>query len=73
MSGDFVEDNTLTVYVRRLRKKLGDAVPIITVRGDRLSCGSVKKKSESFLKEYKKLWRVRNLIPGMIKKAHGAY
>lgn len=33
ISGDFVEDNTLTVYVKRLRKKLGDAVPIITVRG----------------------------------------
>ena len=33
ISGDFVEDNTLTVYVKRLRKKLGDSVPIITVRG----------------------------------------
>lgn len=33
IGGDFVEDNTLTVYVKRLRKKLGDAVPIITVRG----------------------------------------
>ncbi|RBP66030.1 DNA-binding response OmpR family regulator [Alkalibaculum bacchi] len=29
----FVEDNTLTVYVKRLREKLGDAVKIETVRG----------------------------------------
>lgn len=33
ISGNFVEDNTLTVYVRRLREKLGDAVNITTVRG----------------------------------------
>lgn len=33
ISGDFVEDNTLTVYVKRLREKLGDAVSITTVRG----------------------------------------
>lgn len=33
ISGDFVEDNTLTVYVRRLRQKLGDAIRITTVRG----------------------------------------
>lgn len=33
IGGDFVEDNTLTVYVRRLRQKLGDAVHITTVRG----------------------------------------
>lgn len=32
-TGNFVEDNTLTVYIRRLRKKLGDAVKIETVRG----------------------------------------
>lgn len=32
-SGNFVEDNTLTVYVKRLREKLGDAVKIQTVRG----------------------------------------
>lgn len=32
-SGNFVEDNTLTVYVKRLREKLGDAVQIETVRG----------------------------------------
>lgn len=31
--GNFVEDNTLTVYVKRLREKLGDAVKIETVRG----------------------------------------
>lgn len=31
--GNFVEDNTLTVYVKRLRGKLGDAVNIETVRG----------------------------------------
>lgn len=33
IGGDFVEDNTLTVYVKRLRQKLGDAVRITTVRG----------------------------------------
>ena len=32
-SGNFVEDNTLTVYIKRLREKLGDAVNIQTVRG----------------------------------------
>ncbi len=35
-AGDFVNDNTLTVYVRRLRKKLeepGDSPVIATVRG----------------------------------------
>ena len=32
-SGNFVEDNTLTVYIKRLRSKLGDAVDIQTVRG----------------------------------------
>ncbi|MDO4280220.1 MAG: response regulator transcription factor [Peptococcaceae bacterium] len=32
-AGNFVEDNTLTVYVKRLREKLGDAVHIETVRG----------------------------------------
>jgi DNA-binding response OmpR family regulator len=32
-AGNFVEDNTLTVYVKRLREKLGDAVSIETVRG----------------------------------------
>jgi len=32
-SGNFVEDNTLTVYIKRLRDKLGDAVNIQTVRG----------------------------------------
>jgi len=32
-SGSFVEDNTLTVYIKRLRGKLGDAVDIKTVRG----------------------------------------
>ena len=32
-AGSFVEDNTLTVYVKRLREKLGDAVHIETVRG----------------------------------------
>ena len=31
--GNFVEDNTLTVYVKRLREKLGNAVNIETVRG----------------------------------------
>ena len=31
--GNFVEDNTLTVYIKRLREKLGDAVHIDTVRG----------------------------------------
>ena len=32
-SGIFVEDNTLTVYVKRLRDKLGDAINIETLRG----------------------------------------
>ncbi|MDR0293840.1 MAG: response regulator transcription factor [Oscillospiraceae bacterium] len=32
-AGNFVEDNTLTVYVKRLREKLGRAVNIETVRG----------------------------------------
>lgn len=32
-SGNFVEDNTLTVYIKRLREKLGDAMQIETVRG----------------------------------------
>ena len=32
-AGNFVEDNTLTVYIKRLREKLGDAVHIETVRG----------------------------------------
>lgn len=31
--GNFVEDNTLTVYVKRLREKLGGAIHIETVRG----------------------------------------
>ncbi len=31
--GNFVEDNTLTVYVKRLREKLGDSINIETVRG----------------------------------------
>ena len=30
---NFVEDNTLTVYVKRLREKLGEAINIETVRG----------------------------------------
>ncbi|MCL2019739.1 MAG: response regulator transcription factor [Oscillospiraceae bacterium] len=32
-AGNFVEDNTLTVYIKRLREKLGDAIKIETVRG----------------------------------------
>ena len=32
-AGDFVEDNTLTVCIRRLRQKLGAAAAIETVRG----------------------------------------
>ena len=32
-AGNFVEDNTLTVYIKRLRGKLGEAVNIQTVRG----------------------------------------
>lgn len=32
-AGNFVEDNTLTVYIKRLREKLGDNVNIETVRG----------------------------------------
>jgi len=33
VDGNFVEDNTLTVYVKRLREKLGEAIKIETVRG----------------------------------------
>jgi DNA-binding response OmpR family regulator len=33
ISGDFVNDNTLTVYVKRLREKLEDESLIKTVRG----------------------------------------
>jgi DNA-binding response OmpR family regulator len=32
-AGNFVEDNTLTVYIKRLREKLGGYVNIETVRG----------------------------------------
>ena len=32
-AGNYVEDNTLTVYVKRLREKLGDSISIETVRG----------------------------------------
>ena len=32
-AGNFVEDNTLTVYIKRLREKLGGTVNIETVRG----------------------------------------
>ncbi|MCL2704134.1 MAG: response regulator transcription factor [Defluviitaleaceae bacterium] len=32
-AGSFVEDNTLTVYIKRLREKLGDSLNIETVRG----------------------------------------
>lgn len=32
-AGSFVEDNTLTVYIKRLREKLGDSLTIETVRG----------------------------------------
>jgi len=32
-AGNYVEDNTLTVYIKRLREKLGSAVNIETVRG----------------------------------------
>ncbi|ONI39203.1 DNA-binding response regulator [Candidatus Epulonipiscium fishelsonii] len=31
--GNFVEDNTLTVYIKRIREKLGNAINIETVRG----------------------------------------
>ena len=32
-AGQFVEDNTLSVYMKRLREKLGDAAHIETIRG----------------------------------------
>lgn len=32
-AGNFVEDNTLTVYIKRLREKLGDNIWIETIRG----------------------------------------
>lgn len=33
IDGNFVEDNTLTVYIKRLREKLGKSINIETVRG----------------------------------------
>jgi DNA-binding response OmpR family regulator len=39
-AGNFVEDNTLTVYIKRLREKLGDAANIETVRGSGYICRS---------------------------------
>ena len=33
VDGNFVEDNTLTVYIKRLREKLGESINIETVRG----------------------------------------
>ncbi len=33
IAGNFVEDNTLTVYIKRIREKLGDADVIRTVKG----------------------------------------
>ncbi len=33
IDGNFVEDNTLTVYIKRIREKLGDAINIETIRG----------------------------------------
>lgn len=32
-AGNYVEDNTLTVYIKRLREKLGDNIHIETIRG----------------------------------------
>lgn len=32
-TGNYVEDNTLTVYIKRLREKLGDNIHIETIRG----------------------------------------
>ena len=33
IAGNFVNDNTLTVYIKRIREKLGDETIIKTVRG----------------------------------------
>ncbi len=33
ISGNFVEDNTLTVYIKRIRQKLGDSDIIRTIKG----------------------------------------
>lgn len=33
IDGSFVEDNTLTVYIKRIREKLGDSINIETIRG----------------------------------------
>ncbi|MCR4787138.1 MAG: response regulator transcription factor [Lachnospiraceae bacterium] len=33
IDGNFVEDNTLTVYIKRIREKLGDSISIETIRG----------------------------------------
>lgn len=38
ISGNFVEDNTLTIYVKRLCEKLGDTVNITTVSGINSRC-----------------------------------
>jgi DNA-binding response OmpR family regulator len=38
--GSFVEDNTLTVYIKRLREKLGGGVNIETVRGQGYRAGT---------------------------------
>ena len=57
ISGDFVEDNTLTVYVKRLRKKLGDAVQISTVRGR-------SAHATGYRGSYRRLPRSRRRRPG---------
>lgn len=47
-AGEFVNDNTLTVYVGRLRKKLGDTEkePLIeTVPGRRIPAAAVRRKN----------------------------
>ena len=33
MAGNFVNDNTLTVYIKRIREKLGENDIITTVKG----------------------------------------
>ena len=68
-----MEDNTLTVYVKRLRKKLGNAVQISTVRGIGYRVRSVKKRFWNFHRKSRKPLRENVLIQGMRRKVPGVF
>ena len=51
MAGNFVEDNTLTVYIKRIREKLGEADVIRTVKGIGYRVDEKKKKKKTSLPE----------------------